>query len=99
MGHCGGFDNAQWAIAANLVLRYGPLRRFFLCPISQCIERSPTVKICDNFRAVGHSAGFGYELWARAKDLVMHYEPQSRILFCAAITPSAGFGYELWSIA
>jgi hypothetical protein len=26
MGHCGGFGCALWATAADLVMRYGPLR-------------------------------------------------------------------------
>jgi hypothetical protein len=45
-----------------LVLRYGQLR-----------EVSRTVKICNNFPAMGHSAGFGYTLWAAAQDLIMRH--------------------------
>jgi hypothetical protein len=48
MGHCGGFGYTLWATAANLVMRYGPLR-----------EMKPYSKICIDFCAMGHSAGFG----------------------------------------
>jgi hypothetical protein len=44
---------------------------------------SLSVKICDNFPAVGHSAGFGNPLWAVAKDLVNHYWPWRSIWLCA----------------
>ncbi len=30
-------------------------------------------KICEKFFSVGHSAGFGYALWAIAQDLAMRY--------------------------
>jgi hypothetical protein len=30
MGHCGKFGYAQWATAANLVVRFGPLRQIWL---------------------------------------------------------------------
>jgi hypothetical protein len=32
-----------------------------------------TDKICEKFFSVGHSAGFGYVLWATAHDLAMRY--------------------------
>jgi hypothetical protein len=47
MGHCGEFRNALWAAAMNLVKFYGPLRGM-----------KPTVKIRNDFRVMGHSAGF-----------------------------------------
>jgi hypothetical protein len=31
MGHCGGYEYALWAIAADLVTRYGPLWQIWLC--------------------------------------------------------------------
>ncbi len=33
------------------------------------------MKICDDFRTIGHSTGFGYPLWAIAQDLVLCYGP------------------------
>jgi hypothetical protein len=79
MDHCGKFGHALWATVVKLVMCYGPLRRIFclcfgplqrlwLCAESRCIESNQTVKICDNFRDVGHSAGFGYSLWATAQN-------------------------------
>ncbi len=57
----------------------------------------PYSKICDNFRALGNSAGFGYVLRAIAHDLVMCYRPQCRILLCA-MGHSTGFCFVLWAI-
>ncbi len=31
MGHCGEFFYALWATMVNLVVRYGPLQRIWLC--------------------------------------------------------------------
>jgi hypothetical protein len=59
MGHCGGFGYTLWATAANLVMRYGPMR-----------EMKPYSRICIDF-----CAGFGYALWAKAQDLVIRYGP------------------------
>jgi hypothetical protein len=36
MGHCGKFGYALWAIAANLVVRYGPLRQIWLYAMGHC---------------------------------------------------------------
>jgi hypothetical protein len=47
---------------------------------------------------MGHSAEFGYALWAMVQDFVMRYEQQRRILL-VAIGRSAGFYYALWAIA
>jgi hypothetical protein len=55
MGHCDEIGCAVWATAAELVVCYGPL-----CGM----KPYTTVKICDDFRAVGQSTGFGYALWA-----------------------------------
>jgi hypothetical protein len=76
MGHCGEFFNAMdhygkfgcalWATAADLVLRYGPLRRIWSCAMGHCAECSRIVKKCSDFCDMGHSAGFGYALWAIA---------------------------------
>jgi hypothetical protein len=55
------------------------------------------VKICDNFRSVGHSARFGYVLWAIVQDLVMCYGPQRRNLLCV-MGCSTGFCHGLWAI-
>ncbi len=83
MGHCGGFGYALWATAADLVIRYVPLRRIWLCAMGHCGEWSITIKICIDFCAMGHSAGFGYPLWAVAKDLVKRYGPWRSIWLCA----------------
>jgi hypothetical protein len=94
MGHCGKFFYALWATTANLVvrgwataadlvLRYGPLWLIWLCAMGHCAECSHTVKICSDFCAMGHSAGFGYPLWAVAKDLVKRYGPWRSIWLCA----------------
>ncbi len=90
-GHCGGFGYALRATAADLVIRYGPLRRIWLCAtghcggsgysMSHCVKRRCTVKICNDFLAVGYGIGFAYALQTRLcamgcnADLVMHYEP------------------------
>ncbi len=71
MGHCGGFGYALWATTADLVICYGPLRRIWLCAMGQCGEWSRTVKICIDFCAMGHRAGFGYALRAIAQGLVI----------------------------
>jgi hypothetical protein len=36
MGHCGEFSFALWATTVNLVMRYGPLRRFWLRATAHC---------------------------------------------------------------
>ncbi len=36
MGHCGEFFYALWANMANLVVRYGPLRRIWFCAMGHC---------------------------------------------------------------
>jgi hypothetical protein len=46
------------------------------------MEWSYTVKICFDFCAMGQSAGFGYPLWAVAKDFVKHYGPWRSIWLC-----------------
>jgi hypothetical protein len=47
-----------------LVMRYGPLHGM-----------KPYNKICIDFCNMGHSAGFGYALWAVAQGLVLRYGP------------------------
>jgi hypothetical protein len=79
MGHCGKFSCALWATAANLVTRYGPLRRIWLRGMGHCTVWGRTVKICDNFCAVGHITGFGYSLWVIAQGLVIRNGPYWRI--------------------
>ncbi len=53
-----------WATAADLVMRYGPLRGM-----------KPYIKICIDFFYMGHSTGFGNMLWAIAQGLVIRYGP------------------------
>ncbi len=57
---------------ADLVRRHGPLR-------GEC----HSAKICDDFRVVGHIAGFYLALWATAYNFVLWYGSQGRILLCA----------------
>jgi hypothetical protein len=75
MGHSGVFGYALWATVADLVIRNGPLRRIWLCAMGHCAEWRRTVKIFSDFCAMGHSAGFGYALWAIAQGLVIRYGP------------------------
>ncbi len=63
MGHSVKFDYAL-STAADLVMRYGPLRGM------KC-----TVKIYDDFRDVGHCAVLTFALGAIAQHLVMCYGP------------------------
>ncbi len=72
MGHCGEFLYALWTTTANLVVRYGPLRRIWFYTMGHC---GGLVVICSDFCAMGHSAGFGYALWAVAQGLVICYGP------------------------
>jgi hypothetical protein len=75
MGHCGKFRYALWATMANFVARNGPLQLVWLYAMGHCAEQSLTVKICIDFCAMGHNAGFGYALWAIAQGLVFRYGP------------------------
>jgi hypothetical protein len=107
MVHCGNIGYVLWSTAATLVMCYGPLRQIWLNAMGNCTESIMLYgplhgikmynKICDGFRTVGHSAGFGYSLWAIAQDLDICYGPQHRILLWA-IGHSAEFGYALWAI-
>jgi hypothetical protein len=75
MGHYGEFGCALWATAADFVKRYGPLQRIWLRAMGHCAELSRTLKTCIDFCAMGHSAGFGFVLWAIAQGLVIRYGP------------------------
>ncbi len=94
MGHCGGFGYVLWATAADLVIRYGPLRQICLCAMGHCREWSGTVKICIDFCAIGHGAGFCFALWAIAQGLVIRYG-QLRRIWLSAMGCGAAFGYAL----
>jgi hypothetical protein len=48
------------AIVANFVMRCGPLRQIWLYAMGNCAEESRTVKISNDFSAVGHGAGYCY---------------------------------------
>jgi hypothetical protein len=80
MRHCGKFGCAQWATAANLVIRYGPLRQILLCAMGHFALWAIAQ---DLVGAMGHSAGFGYPIWAVAKDFVKRYGPGCSIWLCA----------------
>ncbi len=86
MDHCGEFNCALWTTAANLVMHFGPL--YVMKLVSNTITISmPWVMaqdlvmcyepLCRIYyaRAMGHSTGFCYVLWAIAKELVMSYGP------------------------
>ncbi len=85
MGHCGEFGYMLWATAANLVIRYGPPRRDWLCVMATARNevvqlKSVTVSILwaiaqDLVCLLGHSAGFCCALWAIAQDLVIRFGP------------------------
>jgi hypothetical protein len=47
---------------------------------------------------MGHSAGFGYVLWAIAQSLVIRYGLQRRI-WLSDMGSGAAFGNALWAIA
>jgi hypothetical protein len=70
MGHYGGFGSTLWATTADLVMRYGPLRgmKKYSKNMYLFLRYGPLRRIW--LCAIGHSAGFGYPLWAIAKDLV-----------------------------
>ncbi len=80
MGHYGQFGCAQWATAADLVIRYGPLRGikrtvksvliFVIWPIAQdLVMRMGRVWLSP----MGRSEGFGSALWAMAQHLILRY--------------------------
>jgi hypothetical protein len=77
MGQCGEFGCAHWATAADLVIRYGPrpTAADLVIRYGPLREMKPYSKICIGFLAMGHSAGFGYALWAIAYGLVIRYGP------------------------
>jgi hypothetical protein len=67
IGHCSKFGYTYCtlrATASDLVIRYG-----------HCAVGGRTVKICDDFCAMGHSAGFGHAVWAIVQGLVIRYGP------------------------
>ncbi len=97
-GHCGKFGNALWATTANLVVHYGPLRQIWLCTMGHYAVGGRSVKICNDFCAMGHSPGFAYVLWAIAQGLVIRYGPWRRI-WLSAMGHGAAFGCALWALA
>ncbi len=85
IGHYGEFGCALWAIVADLVIRYRPLQQIWLCTMVHCAEWSCTVKICIDFCAIGHSAGF------------MRYGPLRRV-WLSAMGHSKESGWTLWAV-
>jgi hypothetical protein len=87
MGYCGGFGYTfLWAIAADLVMPYGPLRRMkpyskpsVLISALWALVQDLVMRYGPRRRvwlsALGRSKGFGLALWAVAQDLVMRYGP------------------------
>jgi hypothetical protein len=85
MGLCGEFGYMLWATAADLVMRYGPLRG--MKPYSKdlidfCAMGHSTI-FGYGLRGIaqvwlsgmGHSEGFGLAQWTVVQDLVMPYGP------------------------
>jgi hypothetical protein len=83
MGHYGKFGFALWDTPANLDTCYGPLQWIWLCTMGHCVEWSCTIKICNDFRTIGHSTGVGDVLWAVTQDLFKRYRLWRRIWLCA----------------
>jgi hypothetical protein len=55
-------------IRVKVLSRYGSLQKNWLCAMGNC---SSTVKIWDNFHAMGHRARFCYALWAIASNQLL----------------------------
>jgi hypothetical protein len=71
-GPCGKFGDVLWATAANLLCIADHWGKFgYALWATAWNKQSCTVKICDDFCAMGYSAGFCYPLWAIAQDLAM----------------------------
>jgi hypothetical protein len=68
-------------------MRYGPLRGM-----------KSYNKICIDFCAMGHCAGFGCALWAIAQGLVIRYG-LSRKIWLSAMGHDVAFDFALWATA
>jgi hypothetical protein len=75
MGHCGEFGCTQWATAANLVLRYGPLRRIWLCAAGLCGRFGYRLRATARNKALQLKSVTISVLWAITQDLIMRYGP------------------------
>ncbi len=68
-------SNSLRNATSKVLLRYGPLRRILLGAMGHYEKWGNTVKICEDSRAMGHSTGLGYALWALVQDSVICYGP------------------------
>jgi hypothetical protein len=105
MSHCGELCYVLWATTANLVVLYGPLQIWLWATAADLVMRygplrgmKPYSINLYYFCTMGHSAGYGYVLWAMAQGLVIRHGLLRRI-YLRAISHDAAFGYALWAIA
>jgi hypothetical protein len=75
MGRCDEFFYALWATKVNLVVRYGPLRRIWLCAMGRCSGFGYGLWATARNKAVGYKSVVISALWAIAPDLVIRYGP------------------------
>jgi hypothetical protein len=75
MGHCGEFFYALWANMANLVVRYGPLRRIWFCAMGHCDGLGYALWTTVWNEAVQEKYVVTFALWAIAQNLLMRYGP------------------------
>ena len=75
MGHCGEFGYALWATAADLAMRYGPLRRIWLYAMGHCGGFGYALWAIARNEVVQYKSEIISALWAIAQDLVMRYGP------------------------
>ncbi len=76
-----------WATAANLVMRYGPLRQIWLCAMGHCGKFGYTLWATAADLGMCYGPIRGMKSYSKICDD-----------FCA-MGHSAGFGYALWAIA
>jgi hypothetical protein len=75
MGHCGEFFYALWATTANLVVRYGPLRRIWFYAMGHCGGFGYALWATARNEAVQYKYALTSALWAIAQDSDMRYGP------------------------
>jgi hypothetical protein len=75
VGHCDKFGFALWATAAKLVMRYGQLRRSWLCAKDHFGRSGYSLWISVRNEAVLLKSGTISALSAIAKELIMRYGP------------------------
>jgi hypothetical protein len=73
MGPCGEFFYALWPTAADLAMRYGPLRRIWLYAMGHCGGFGYALWATAGNEAIQLKYVLISALWAIAQDLVMRY--------------------------